>query len=219
MTHVASPPVPGLMLHALAKHWWVLLLRGICAILFGVLTFVWPGITLLTLVLLYGAYALADGVLALAEAVMGGAPLVARARRALGHRGRNPDLCLARHHCAGAAAVHRRLGDRDRDPANRGRDQAAQGDRERVAADRERRAIGHLRIDSGGSARDRRVGVALRHRHLRDPLRHSRDLAFAAPAQSRNKLGRVLIKKSGRSEGPLSEAKRTTFAYSEPFRF
>jgi len=74
MTHVASPPVPGLMLHALAKHWWVLLLRGICAILFGVLTFVWPGITLLTLVLLYGAYALADGVLALAEAVMGGAP-------------------------------------------------------------------------------------------------------------------------------------------------
>src|SRR6266496_3730098 len=74
MAHVASPPVPGLLLHALAKHWWLLLLRGICAILFGVLTFVWPGITLLTLVLLYGAYALADGVLALVEAVMGGAP-------------------------------------------------------------------------------------------------------------------------------------------------
>src|SRR5262249_35898328 len=74
MAHVASPPVPGLLLHALAKNWWLLLLRGICAILFGVLTFVWPGITLLTLVLLYGAFALADGVLALAEAVMGGAP-------------------------------------------------------------------------------------------------------------------------------------------------
>ncbi len=74
MAHVASPPVPGLLLHALAKHWWLLLLRGICATLFGVLTFVWPGITLLTLVLLYGAYALADGVLALVEAVMGGAP-------------------------------------------------------------------------------------------------------------------------------------------------
>jgi len=66
--------VPGLLLNALAKHWWLLLLRGICAILFGVLTFVWPGITLLTLVLLYGAFALADGVLALAEAVMGSAP-------------------------------------------------------------------------------------------------------------------------------------------------
>jgi len=75
MAHVANPPLgPRLLLHTLAKNWWLLLLRGICAILFGVLTFVWPGITLLTLVLLYGAYALVDGVLALAEAVMGGAP-------------------------------------------------------------------------------------------------------------------------------------------------
>ena len=75
MTHVATPPLePHQLLSALAKNWWLLLLRGVCAILFGVLTFVWPGITLLTLVLLYGAYALVDGVLALAEAVMGGAP-------------------------------------------------------------------------------------------------------------------------------------------------
>src|SRR5258707_2063949 len=75
MAHVANPPLgPRLLLHTLAKNWWLLLLRGICAILFGILTFVWPGITLLTLVLLYGAYALVDGVLALAEAVMGGAP-------------------------------------------------------------------------------------------------------------------------------------------------
>jgi uncharacterized membrane protein HdeD (DUF308 family) len=75
MAYVANPPLePRLLAHALAKNWWLLLLRGICAILFGVLTFVWPGITLLTLVLLYGAYALADGALALAEAVMGGAP-------------------------------------------------------------------------------------------------------------------------------------------------
>ena len=39
----------GLMLHALARNWWLILLRGICGILFGVLTFIWPGITLLTL--------------------------------------------------------------------------------------------------------------------------------------------------------------------------
>src|SRR5260221_101749 len=71
MTHVASPPVPGLLLHALAKHWWVLLLRGICAILFGVLTFVWPGIKLLTLLLLYGPYALADAALAITTAKYG----------------------------------------------------------------------------------------------------------------------------------------------------
>jgi uncharacterized membrane protein HdeD (DUF308 family) len=75
MSNVANPPlVPRLMLHALAKNWWLLLLRGIAAIVFGVLTFVWPGITLLTLVLLYGAFALVDGVLAIAAAIMGGAP-------------------------------------------------------------------------------------------------------------------------------------------------
>jgi uncharacterized membrane protein HdeD (DUF308 family) len=62
------------MLHALARNWWLLLLRGLCAILFGALTFVWPGVTLLTLVLLYGAYALVDGVLAIAAAVRGGIP-------------------------------------------------------------------------------------------------------------------------------------------------
>jgi uncharacterized membrane protein HdeD (DUF308 family) len=47
----------------LSRNWWVLLLRGIVAILFGVLTFMRPGISLASLVLLFGAYALADGVL------------------------------------------------------------------------------------------------------------------------------------------------------------
>jgi uncharacterized membrane protein HdeD (DUF308 family) len=50
------------MLHTLAKHWWALALRGLVAVLFGLLTFVLPGITLVTLVLLFGAYALADGI-------------------------------------------------------------------------------------------------------------------------------------------------------------
>jgi len=58
----------------LARNWWLLLLRGICAIAFGVLAFIWPGVTLLTLVLLYGAYALIDGVLAIAAAIKGGVP-------------------------------------------------------------------------------------------------------------------------------------------------
>ena len=74
MSQVANPPlVHGPMLHALCKNWWLLLLRGIAAIVFGVLTFAWPGITLLTLVLFYGAFALVDGVLALGAAIMGGA--------------------------------------------------------------------------------------------------------------------------------------------------
>lgn len=47
----------------LADSWWVLLLRGIVAILFGILMFARPGISLATLVLFFGAYAFADGVL------------------------------------------------------------------------------------------------------------------------------------------------------------
>ena len=62
------------MVHALAKNWWMLLLRGIAAIIFGVLAFAWPGMTLLTLVTLYGAYTLVDGVLAIVAAITGGAP-------------------------------------------------------------------------------------------------------------------------------------------------
>lgn len=50
------------MLDALAKNWWALAIRGLVAILFGLLTFFVPGITLVTLVLLFGAYALVDGV-------------------------------------------------------------------------------------------------------------------------------------------------------------
>ena len=62
------------MLHALVKNWWLLLLKGLCAIAFGVLAFVWPGVTLVTLILFYGAFALVDGVIAILAAIMGGAP-------------------------------------------------------------------------------------------------------------------------------------------------
>jgi uncharacterized membrane protein HdeD (DUF308 family) len=70
----AIAPAPRLLLQALARNWWLLLLRGVGAILFGVLTFVWPGISLTALILMYGVFALADGVFSVAAAVMGGAP-------------------------------------------------------------------------------------------------------------------------------------------------
>ena len=62
------------MLDDLARNWWLILLRGVLAIIFGVLTFVWPGITLFTLVIMYGVFALMDGVLAIVAAIRGGLP-------------------------------------------------------------------------------------------------------------------------------------------------
>ncbi len=62
------------MLYELAKNWWMILLRGVCAIIFGVLTFAWPGVTLVTLVLLYGLFALSDGILAIGAAFFGSSP-------------------------------------------------------------------------------------------------------------------------------------------------
>jgi uncharacterized membrane protein HdeD (DUF308 family) len=59
------------MLAQLARNWWILVLRGITAVIFGCLAFVWPSITLTVLVLFFGAYALVDGVFAIAAALSG----------------------------------------------------------------------------------------------------------------------------------------------------
>jgi uncharacterized membrane protein HdeD (DUF308 family) len=53
------------MLTTLAEYWWTLVLRGVAAVIFGILAYVWPGITFTVLVLFFGAYALWDGVFAL----------------------------------------------------------------------------------------------------------------------------------------------------------
>jgi len=57
-------------------HWWALALRGIVAILFAILAFIVPGVTLAAIVLLFGAYALVDGIVAIVSAI----------RAAHGHR-------------------------------------------------------------------------------------------------------------------------------------
>jgi uncharacterized membrane protein HdeD (DUF308 family) len=53
----------------LSRNWWLIALRGLAGILFGIITFVAPGITLAVLVILFGAYAFADGLLAIVSAV------------------------------------------------------------------------------------------------------------------------------------------------------
>ena len=60
------------MLERMAQDWWMIALRGVAAIAFGVLALVWPGITLLTLVFLFAAYALVDGVLAIGSGIRRG---------------------------------------------------------------------------------------------------------------------------------------------------
>jgi uncharacterized membrane protein HdeD (DUF308 family) len=69
--------VEEILVNEIARHWWLMALRGVAAISFGILTFVWPGITLLTLIILFGAYTFTSGVLSL---VMG-AEAPARSRR------------------------------------------------------------------------------------------------------------------------------------------
>jgi uncharacterized membrane protein HdeD (DUF308 family) len=59
------------MLEALARNWWTVLLRGVVALIFGLLALIWPDITVLVLVTLFGAYALVDGALALGRAIVG----------------------------------------------------------------------------------------------------------------------------------------------------
>ncbi|MDS9466513.1 DUF308 domain-containing protein [Paracoccus sp. MBLB3053] len=53
------------MIRVMAANWWVLLLRGIAAILFGLLALIWPGLTVYVLLIFFGAFAIFDGILAL----------------------------------------------------------------------------------------------------------------------------------------------------------
>ena len=58
------------MLNMLTAKWWVLLVRGIAAVLFGIAAFVWPALTIGTLIILFGAFTLADGVFAVLAAIV-----------------------------------------------------------------------------------------------------------------------------------------------------
>ena len=57
------------MIAKLTQHWWVVALRGLVSILFGVAAFVIPGVTLVLLIAFVGAYLFVDGVFSIAQAI------------------------------------------------------------------------------------------------------------------------------------------------------
>src|SRR6266487_674558 len=60
-----------MMIETLKRHWWVSVIRGVAAIVFGVIAFAYPGLTLATLVIFFGAWVLVDGVFRVIGAIGG----------------------------------------------------------------------------------------------------------------------------------------------------
>ena len=153
------------MLNLIAKNWWLILLRGICAILFGLFALTRPGITLSALIMLWAIYAFVDGVLAFVAALSGssGRPC-SKARRLWGWRRGWPSppgvtaivllfFIAARGIVAGilnAAAIQLRR------------------DRGELALPRLRRFA--LRSRAYGKTRGRRAGRGVDDRTLRHPV-------------------------------------------------
>lgn len=58
-----------LWLTQLAQDWWLFVLRGVFAILFGIIAWAWPDLTLTWLIVLFGAFAIVDGIFAVVNAI------------------------------------------------------------------------------------------------------------------------------------------------------
>jgi uncharacterized membrane protein HdeD (DUF308 family) len=54
---------------SLATNWWAVVLRGVLGVVLGLVSFAWPGVTLVALAFLFAAYALIDGVVSIIGAV------------------------------------------------------------------------------------------------------------------------------------------------------
>jgi uncharacterized membrane protein HdeD (DUF308 family) len=57
------------MFEFLTRKWWVIALRGILAIVFGVVALAYPGITLVVLAFVFGAYVFVDGIFAIGTGI------------------------------------------------------------------------------------------------------------------------------------------------------
>jgi uncharacterized membrane protein HdeD (DUF308 family) len=58
------------MVDVLTRSWWMLALRGVAAIVFGIIAWAWPDVTLASLIIVFGAYALVDGAFAIVSVLM-----------------------------------------------------------------------------------------------------------------------------------------------------
>src|SRR5215211_1060551 len=65
----AADPQSEVMSAVLAQNWWAIAIRGVLAILFGLIAFFMPAATMLSLVLVFAAYSFVDGVFAIVAAV------------------------------------------------------------------------------------------------------------------------------------------------------
>ena len=64
-----TEPQSDAMSSVLARNWWLVALRGLLGILFGLVAFTLPGATMLSLILFFSAYMLVDGVCAIVAAI------------------------------------------------------------------------------------------------------------------------------------------------------
>lgn len=53
------------MLKSLADNWWMVLIRGLFAVIMGIVAIMWPGITVMSLLMVYGIFTIADGITAI----------------------------------------------------------------------------------------------------------------------------------------------------------
>ena len=150
-----SSAQPQPILPTLTTNWWALFLRGIVAVLFGLAALFWPGLTLFTLIVFFGAYTLVDGIFAIVAGIRGS-----------GNRRWPHCLLLAWHDGAGIPLCHRGVGDLY-GPAEGGHGYlAAAGNRQRVDDGLERLALGPSRRGPDRPAGCRTAFPSLAHRSI-----------------------------------------------------
>ena len=59
----------GIQRFTMTQKWWALVLLGLCAVIFGILALTWPGITVIVLAIIFGAFVLVSGIFSLVAAV------------------------------------------------------------------------------------------------------------------------------------------------------